>query len=98
MRFHGAANERARLRETLKNAEYDIIITTYETFSVRVALTCGYVVLLTCIPFQIENTWFKSRPWAYFVLDEGHKIKNAGSEISHKVQGLGSLHRLCKPF
>lgn len=78
MRFHGVANERARLKEALRRGEIQqpqIIFTTYETF-------------------VAEDSWFKSQRWTYCVLDEGHKIKNADTNIAGKLQGLGSLYRL----
>lgn len=80
LRFHGMANERARLKEALRSGEIkqpQVIFTTYETF-------------------VAEESWFKSQRWTYCVLDEGHKIKNADTNISGKLQGLGCLHRLSK--
>ncbi|KAH9924947.1 P-loop containing nucleoside triphosphate hydrolase protein [Amylocystis lapponica] len=44
--------------------------------------------------YLVEDTWFKSHRWTYCVLDEGHKIKNAETNISGKLQGIGSLYRL----
>ncbi|KAK7455882.1 hypothetical protein VKT23_010919 [Stygiomarasmius scandens] len=75
VRFHGSESERQRLRIVLKNAEYDIVLTTYEAYT-------------------REHSWFKSRRWTYCVLDEGHKIKNAHTQISHSIQGLGAMYRL----
>ncbi|THU84851.1 hypothetical protein K435DRAFT_970985 [Dendrothele bispora CBS 962.96] len=75
VRFHGSESERKRLRTTLKNAKYDILVTTYEVY-------------------MREDSWFKSRRWTYVVLDEGHKIKNAGTQVSQSVQYLGAMYRL----
>ncbi|KAL0953043.1 hypothetical protein HGRIS_007245 [Hohenbuehelia grisea] len=75
VRFHGPATERNRLKESLKDADFDIVIATYESYS-------G------------DDGWFKARRWTYCVLDEGHRIKNSETDVSHKLQGLGSMHRL----
>lgn len=44
--------------------------------------------------YVAEDPWFKSQRWNYVVLDEGHKIKNTDTIVAHKLQGIGSLHRL----
>ncbi len=44
--------------------------------------------------YQLEEGWFKARRWNCVVLDEGHKIKNSETQISHSVQGIGSLSRI----
>ncbi|TCD65790.1 hypothetical protein EIP91_002183 [Steccherinum ochraceum] len=77
LRFHGAANERARIKEEVRagNLKFDICITTYESF-------------------VAEDTWFKSKQWTYVVLDEGHRIKNSGTAVAHKLQGLGALYKM----
>ena len=80
LRFHGMANERARLKEALRSGEIkqpQVIFTTYETF-------------------VAEESWFKSQRWTYCVLDEGHEIKNADTNIAGKLHGLGCLYRLSK--
>ncbi|KAF8554251.1 hypothetical protein OG21DRAFT_1497134 [Imleria badia] len=41
-----------------------------------------------------DDGWFKTRRWYYCVLDEGHRIKNSETQVSSKIQGLGSLYRL----
>ncbi|KAG6915978.1 hypothetical protein DXG01_009030 [Tephrocybe rancida] len=55
------------------------------------------IMLTTYETYVGEDQWFKSNRWTYCVLDEGHKIKNSDTLISHKVQGLGSLYRLRTP-
>ncbi|KAG6849128.1 hypothetical protein H0H93_011075 [Arthromyces matolae] len=55
------------------------------------------IMLTTYETFVAEDQWFKSGRWTYCVLDEGHKIKNSDTLISHKVQGLGCLYRLRTP-
>ncbi|KAF8884532.1 P-loop containing nucleoside triphosphate hydrolase protein [Infundibulicybe gibba] len=76
VRFHGTANERERLKNSMRGSvDCDIMITTYDVY-------------------VTEDAWFKSHRWTYCVLDEGHKIKNAETNLAHKVQGLGSLYRL----
>ncbi|KAG6853121.1 hypothetical protein C0991_006731 [Blastosporella zonata] len=52
------------------------------------------IMITTYETYVSDDQWFKSNRWTYCVLDEGHKIKNSETLLSHKVQGLGSLHRL----
>ncbi|KAH7906758.1 P-loop containing nucleoside triphosphate hydrolase protein [Hygrophoropsis aurantiaca] len=52
------------------------------------------LVLTTYEAFVAEDSWFKSRRWFYCVLDEGHRIKNSGTNLASKVRGVGALHRL----
>ncbi|KAJ7579140.1 P-loop containing nucleoside triphosphate hydrolase protein, partial [Mycena floridula] len=54
------------------------------------------LLLTTYETFVGDDGWFKSRPWTICVLDEGHKIRNAGNNVSHKLQGIGSLYRIRK--
>ncbi|RDB18237.1 putative global transcription activator SNF2L1 [Hypsizygus marmoreus] len=52
------------------------------------------IMLTTYDAYSIDDSWFKSFRWTYCVLDEGHKIKNSDTNLSQKIQGIGSLHRL----
>ncbi|KAF9259046.1 hypothetical protein L218DRAFT_908811 [Marasmius fiardii PR-910] len=52
------------------------------------------IVLTTYEMYVNENNWFKTRRWTYCVLDEGHRIKNAETNVAHQLQGLGVLYRL----
>ena len=52
------------------------------------------IVLTTYENYVAEERWFKMHRWTYCVLDEGHKIKNSDTNLSQKVQGLGSMYRL----
>lgn len=53
------------------------------------------LVVTTYEGFVAEQGWFKKAfVWKYVVLDEGHKIKNNLSQISHALQGLGAEFRL----
>jgi SNF2 family DNA or RNA helicase len=36
--------------------------------------------------------------WTYCVLDEGHRIKNAETNLASTLQGIGALHRLSSFF
>ena len=56
------------------------------------------IMLTTYDTYVCEDQWFKSHRWTYCVLDEGHKIKNHNTDISHKIQHLGSLFRLSRFF
>ncbi|KAJ6611468.1 P-loop containing nucleoside triphosphate hydrolase protein [Mycena sp. CBHHK59/15] len=38
--------------------------------------------------------WFKSRPWTCVVLDEGHRIKNADTDVARRVATVGGLWRV----
>ncbi|TFK65861.1 hypothetical protein BDN72DRAFT_800724 [Pluteus cervinus] len=52
------------------------------------------IVITTYEGYVAESDWLKKNRWTYCVLDEGHKIKNSESNVSHTIQGLGSLYRL----
>ncbi|KAF8577385.1 hypothetical protein K439DRAFT_1418275 [Ramaria rubella] len=52
------------------------------------------LVVTTYEAYVSEDAWCKSRRWMYCVLDEGHRIKDSSTNLSHKLQGLGSLYRL----
>ncbi|KAI0945925.1 hypothetical protein AcV7_010039 [Taiwanofungus camphoratus] len=52
------------------------------------------ICITTYETYLAEESWFKTRRWTYCVLDEGHRIKNAETDIAGKLQGLGSLYRL----
>jgi len=52
------------------------------------------VLVTTYEAFVAEDSWLKKRRWTYCVLDEGHKIKNAETNLSGKLQGVGAMHRL----
>ncbi|KZT67879.1 hypothetical protein DAEQUDRAFT_766836 [Daedalea quercina L-15889] len=56
-------------------------------------LACD-IMVTTYDTYVAEDRWFKTRRWFCCVLDEGHKIKNADTNVSSKLQGLGSLYRL----
>ncbi|KAI3603961.1 nucleosome remodeling complex atpase subunit [Moniliophthora roreri] len=67
-----------------------------ERIRLRKALVDGkYDLLVTTYDvFVAEDSWFKSRRWTYIVLDEGHKIKNSETNISHKLHSVGAVYRL----
>ncbi|KAG9310832.1 P-loop containing nucleoside triphosphate hydrolase protein [Chiua virens] len=52
------------------------------------------ICITTYDAYVADDSWFKTRRWFYCVLDEGHRIKNSGTQVSSKIQGLGSLYRL----
>jgi len=78
LRFHGVITERIRLKEALRRGEIEQ----------------PQIIFTTYETFVAEDSWFKSQRWTYCVLDEGHKIKNADTNIAGKLQGLGCLYRL----
>ena len=60
-------------------------------------LKCN-IMVTTYDAYVAEDSWFKTRRWFYCVLDEGHKIKNAETGVSSKLQGIGALYRLGERF
>jgi SWI/SNF-related matrix-associated actin-dependent regulator of chromatin subfamily A member 5 len=56
------------------------------------------IVFATYESYGAEDSWFKARRWGYCVLDEGHRIKNADTAQSSRLQGIGALHRLSETF
>lgn len=56
------------------------------------------VLVTTYEAFVAEDSWLKKRRWTYCVLDEGHKIKNAETNLAGKLQGVGAMHRLSASF
>ncbi|EPQ55573.1 hypothetical protein GLOTRDRAFT_121142, partial [Gloeophyllum trabeum ATCC 11539] len=69
-----------------------------ERTRIKNAVRAGDITFDICVTtydsYVAEDGWFKSRRWTYCVLDEGHKIKNAGTDVASKLQGLGALYRL----
>jgi SWI/SNF-related matrix-associated actin-dependent regulator of chromatin subfamily A member 5 len=57
-------------------------------------INCSGRIDLPIAAFVAEDGWFKTRRWTYCVLDEGHKIKNSETNVSHQVQGIGAMYRL----
>ena len=64
----------------------------------KIAVRDGYITFDICVTtyegYVAEDSWFKSRHWSYIVLDEGHKIKNANTNVASKLQGISSLYKL----
>ncbi|GBE87288.1 ISWI chromatin-remodeling complex ATPase ISW2 [Sparassis crispa] len=52
------------------------------------------ICVTTYESYVAEDSWFKSRRWTYCVLDEGHKIKNADTQVAGKLQRIGAIYRL----
>lgn len=53
------------------------------------------LVVTTYESFNAEQAWFRNAfIWKYCILDEGHKIKNEGSQIARALQALGAEYRL----
>lgn len=78
LRFHGIATERSRIKDGLRHGRVER----------------PHIMLTTYETFVAEESWIKSQRWTYCVLDEGHKIKNSDANVSSKLLGIGSLHRL----
>lgn len=89
LRFHGAKSERDQLKLVahgkLDRAGNDL----------RLNDSPFDVMVTTYETFVSEQGWFKKAlVWRYCVLDEGHKIKNEKSNVSHALQGLAAEFRL----
>lgn len=77
-RFHGPKTGRERMKKEL--------LVSKEPLD---------VVITTYETFVAEEGWFKRVfAWRYCVLDEGHKIKSASTEIASALQSLQAEHRL----
>lgn len=109
IKFHGPKHERERLKkETMgvidrygvktgksstrkkgKQAkETDAVDLTEEPQPVDVVIT-------TYETFVSEQTWFqRAFVWRYVVADEGHKLKNASSNVATALQSIRAEHRL----
>ncbi|KAK3706971.1 hypothetical protein LTR37_012470 [Vermiconidia calcicola] len=80
VRFHGPKTERERLKEDCRSAG------KAAKFD---------IIVTTYETFVAEQGWFKRAfVWRYCVLDEGHKIKNEKSDVSHSIQSLSAEYRL----
>lgn len=80
VRFHGPKAEREKLKDDCRNAGDS---TKFD------------IVVTTYETFVSEQGWFKRAfVWRYCVLDEGHKIKNDKSDVSHSLQSLSAEYRL----
>ncbi|KAL1642624.1 hypothetical protein SLS58_005395 [Diplodia intermedia] len=55
-----------------------------------------YKIIITSYEtFVSEQSWFKTAfVWRYIVLDEGHRIKNSKSNVSHALQNIRAEYRL----
>jgi SWI/SNF-related matrix-associated actin-dependent regulator of chromatin subfamily A member 5 len=58
------------------------------------------IVFTTYETLSSDMGWFKMRRWACVVLDEGHRIKNADTDVAARAGALGGLWRVskCRPF
>ena len=106
IRFHGPKAERERLKQetmgfldrygakttksrTKRNRkQVEVVDLTEEAQPVDLVIT-------TYETFVTEQSWFKRAfAWRYVVTDEGHKLKNAKSNVSHALQTIRAEHRL----
>ena len=80
VKLHSAdAAERERLKSKLRDVDsYDLVVTTFE-----MAKSPG-----------MQSTLASTMWWRYVVLDEGHIIKNDGSDVSKSVRKLHFEHAL----
>lgn len=104
--FHGPKTERDRLKQEImgfidkygsktakwkaraKSRKNEVIDLTEDVRPVDLVITTYEV-------FVSEQGWFKRAfAWRYVVADEGHKLKNAKSNVSTALQTLRAEHRL----
>ncbi|KAJ7110364.1 P-loop containing nucleoside triphosphate hydrolase protein [Mycena crocata] len=78
LRFHGTGEERERLKGVIREADVPVDIVV-TTYETLSSQDLG---------------WFKTRRWACVVLDEGHRIKNADTDVATRVAAIGGLWRI----
>ncbi|KAJ6601267.1 SNF2 family N-terminal domain-containing protein [Mycena vulgaris] len=78
VRFHGSPDERERVKATMRGADS----------AVDIVLTT-YETLSSA-----DMGWFKKHRWACVVLDEGHRIKNADTDVAARVAAVGGQWRI----
>ncbi|ODQ77750.1 hypothetical protein BABINDRAFT_163150, partial [Babjeviella inositovora NRRL Y-12698] len=76
--YYGSQSERFELREALADAEYDVLVTTYN-------LATGN---------KNDHGFLRSRGFNVVVYDEGHMLKNSSSERYVKLMKLRASFRL----
>lgn len=83
----------------LGNIQFEICITTYEgslnPFTWHLDAKSWWVCPVTAA-FFAEDGWFKTCRWTYCVFDEGHNIKNAKTNLAHRVQGIGAIYGMSR--
>lgn len=110
LRFHGAVNERARLKRVAVGLEdlqgNETLQAKDRKASRKAGIKVGKIakdqgsssfkiIVTTYDTFQAEQAWFKmSFLWRYIVLDEGHKIKSNITQISTALRNISSEYRL----
>ncbi|KAK5108984.1 hypothetical protein LTR62_007618 [Meristemomyces frigidus] len=87
IRFHGPVGERENLKKQL--------LPPQNSRSQNQAELTPDIIVTTYETFKAEASWFKRAfAWRYCVLDEGHKIKNDGSQMASALQSLQAEYRL----
>lgn len=111
LRFHGAANERIRLKRVAQGLEDMKGHETKRAKDRKASRKAGQklnkltlddqgsssykIIVTTYDAFQAEQSWFKTAfVWRYVVLDEGHRIKSATTQISTALRNISAEHRL----
>ncbi|KAF8204452.1 P-loop containing nucleoside triphosphate hydrolase protein [Mycena galopus ATCC 62051] len=79
LRFHGSVDERERLKGLMRG-DSPVFDIVLTTYETLSGQDFG---------------WFKTRGrWSCVVLDEGHRIKNADTDIASRVGAIGGLWRI----
>lgn len=109
LKFHGPSEQRSRLKKIALGFERPIVMDVSNSFASneynhdtivvadkpKDSRRGVDVVITTYETFISESTWFKRcLPVDCLILDEGHKIKNAESNVAKALQGLKANCRL----
>lgn len=110
LRFHGASNERVRLKRVASGLEDLKGNETLQSKNRKTSRKAGLkvsrkptehksssykIIVTTYDTFAAEQSWFKtSFVWRYVVLDEGHKIKSSVTQISTALRNISAEYRL----
>jgi SWI/SNF-related matrix-associated actin-dependent regulator of chromatin subfamily A member 5 len=100
LRFHGPIAERAQMKNVALGRKASARSRAKQSQNVTLTSDVGQdgpfdLVVTTYEAYRAEVSWFKSAfVWRYLVLDEGHKIKNHGTDVSKALQGIKAEYRL----
>ncbi|KAF2020095.1 hypothetical protein BU24DRAFT_448449 [Aaosphaeria arxii CBS 175.79] len=98
LKYHGSVNERIRLKrmaQGLEDAYGNNIRRSRNSPSGEPETERYKIIVTTYEAFQSDQSWFKhSLAWRYVVLDEGHRIKNGGTQIASALRSISAEFRL----
>lgn len=110
LRFHGSAKERTRLKKVAMGVEDQYGNETIQSRDRKRSRKAGIavsrlptgkatqsyrIIVTTYEALLAEQSWFKhSFIWRYIVLDEGHRVKNSGTDVSKALKPISAEYRL----